>query len=277
MSAAFLKRPRGRPPLQTARKRDYQARTIRLRQDGTPVKAPKRITVEQLEAWLEAQRGRFWTGRGRPPTGQVPWAKAAAAHFAIAQRTVLRLVATINQRRARAARSLSLDAASAGMLAALTERYRRASQTAFSGVGPPPTSGTPARSVRGSQPSGPTPGIVIPPLDPHSLQVAIARYLEQADEAFLHSLAALIARRLPRSNPPPPALGRGLDAIGLQTAPLHPLAPRPVPGPVNASDPIRSALIESLDAAASTGGNAQVMAAVATLRRLLEAPAALTR
>jgi hypothetical protein len=276
MCAALFKRPRGRPPTKPAHLRDYRARTLRMRNDGTPCKVPTHITSDQLEAWLEAHTGEFWTGRGRPPAGQRAWAKAAAEHFAISRRTVLRLVDAINRRRARVARSLSLDAASAGMLAALTERYRR---TAIATTSRSPTSATPAAAARMNSPPYATassadsgPGILIEPLTHKRLQDGIVHYVsELADDAFLRQLADLVARHHAIARTSTPAPGRSLDAIGLRTAPARP-APLSAPPVSAAAETIRSALMDALDAVASLGGDPRLMAAVRQLQLLLDAP-----
>jgi len=261
--AAVFKRPRGRPPTTPAKLRAYRSRTVRLRKDGRPCKAPTHITLDQLEAWLEAHAGRYWRGRGRPPAGAMPWTMSAAEHFAISRRTVLRLADALTKRRAQRARSSALDAASGGMLAALSERYSRVATVS----GPPSHPAEDrlhALSAAGSPRGAAEPGAAP---DDARLIDAIAAYLQdRATDAGLAQLADIIARR--RAAGPTPAVGRGLEALGLQKAPPPPA----VLSSVVAGVAIRSALLEALDAFAALGQEGAVSTVAQQLQRLLESP-----
>jgi hypothetical protein len=271
---AAAKRPRGRPRLTPAP--PGRGRAPRVRKDGAAYKPPTRITAEQLAAWLEANHQRYWSGRGRPPLGTIPLVVAAAEHFAVSRRTVARLVAVIAQRRARAARALPLDAAAAGLLAALSERYQRipASMAAA------PRARAPSGQARPAGAAGPAATAVVRALQasgPRELDDGILRYLtEHGDHAFLERVAALIAlRRQAGARPAAPGAGgqpgaRGLEAIGLQAR------ARPAPGPAAAppvgapgGDPIRDALLEALEAYAALGDDAVLRAGADALARQL--------
>jgi hypothetical protein len=272
------KRHRGRPRRTPAPTPAGRGRAIRVRKDGAAYKAPTHIAAEQLAAWLAANHQRYWSGRGRPPLGSIPLVSAAAAHFGVSRRTVARLVAVIAQRRARAARTLPLDAAAAGLLAALSERYQRI---------PAPAPGLPPAPMGRARPAGvagPAADAVAhahPGSPARALDEGILRYLgEHGDLAFLARVAALPALRHPVPAAPaaPGALNqpgaRGLEAIGLQAS-AHP-ASSPLPaGAARRGEPIRDALVEALEAYAALGDDGELRAAADALaRRLAQRPPA---
>ncbi len=280
MPAAAAKRPRGRP--RTTPTPPGRGRPLRVRKDGAAFKPPTRITAEQLAAWLEANHQRYWSGRGRPPHGTIPLVVAAAEHFSVSRRTVARLVAVIAQRRARAARALPLDAAAAGLLAALSERYQRIP----AGMTEPPAAArvrTPWGRAQPAGVAGPAATAVVralQPSAPRELDDGILRYLtEHGDPAFLDRVAALIARRR-RAYPGPSASGgggqpgaRGLEAIGLQAS-VRPTSGGAPAAPAGAprSDPIRDALLEALEAYAALGADGAARLAADALARQLTSP-----
>lgn len=274
------KRHRGRPRTTPAATPTGRGRALRVRKDGAAYKAPTHIAVEQLAAWLEANQQHYWSGRGRPPHGSIPLVCAAAEHFSVSRRTVARLVAVIAQRRARVARALPLDAAAAGLLAALSERYQRIPAPA---PGLPPA---PGGRVRHQVVPGPAATVAARALGPPSardLDEGILRYLgAHGDHAYLDRVAALLALRhrlpagavgWPGGDGQPGA--RGLEAIGLQ-ARARPAASLPGAPPAGADprgEPIRDALQEALEAYAALGDEAELRAAADALaRRLAQRP-----
>jgi hypothetical protein len=271
MPAAAAKRSRGRPRT----KHTPSARAQRVRKDGAAYKVPTHIAADQLAVWLEANQQRYWSGRGRPPHGSIPLVCAAAEHFGISRRTVARLVTVIAQRRARAARILPLDAAAAGLLAALSERYQRIPAQAPA----PALVSTPSARARPAGVGPPTATAVVRALSvrsPSDLDDGILRWLaEHADHAFLDRCAALIDRRLRAPGSPGAAGGqpgaRGLEAIGLQASARPASGPPPVPpaGSVPRGEPIRDALLEALEAYAALGDDGVLRAAADALARQL--------
>jgi hypothetical protein len=233
MNQRLLKRPRGRPPKDPTKVRLYRKRTVRFRKDGKPRKERGVASASQVEAWIEKEGNRFWTGTGRPPAGSQSLVQAVMAAFGISRRTVTRIIARINSRRdaIRGQVAQVRSPTEVALAAALAERYQ--SRPVINAPSVRDKSGSslirgPEVITRQTVVTG-MPGNGRQILHEKSLQETLDHHLRQwiqesRDPGALRDLNDQVTRRLSallRGTPP----GRGLEAIGLAVAPAS-TAPR---------------------------------------------------
>lgn len=265
-SKRMIKRPRGRPPKDAAKRARYREASVRLREDGAPVKPAVRLNPSELESWLVAHAAEFWHGRGRPPAGQQSWATAAMKRFDISRSTLLRLVAAINRRRERVSANASagLDPAQASLLAALADSYRNAAganaSAAARGNAPAKINRPQAVATQGTTTSsaGSTVSPLRPEIHPADVRAAVLAWLHalsdphalQHVQELVHARLAALGAARPYAAAAGAAGARGMEAIGLRVV----AAPaRPAPPVRAAGDAITESLLEAMDAAESMG------------------------
>lgn len=251
MSPLKTKRPRGRPPKDPAKRGAYRRATIKLTKSGRQVKSRSTVKDSYLEAWLEANEGNYWKGRGRPPKNATPLSEAVQTTFGITVRTYERALRRINARRHRM-NSVRLDPLHEVIAQAMAGSYRKPTSTNHLN----PTSKindslSLAIKEVATISDHREPSILEPLIADSHLRSTFLEALASSNELdFLRSIQRLLDSKIPRTTTQNgPSSNRpinGLESVGLFAAP--PKQPtKPISKPADQGLILTEILIESLD------------------------------